>query len=150
VELVAKKIVYILILVVFCLVNTTCKKATNYKFDLSGYWVGYSVGKNTVGDYVHIDIQKNNKGEYAGRTNAEGCHKSWSGKTRVFMDHLYIGNTKFKFVEEPVEISNGDSTWYHNWNLNKNIHGIVTAKMTLKNSVLHGNATYKFTRVMKY
>jgi hypothetical protein len=149
VKLVAKKAVSIFILFVFCFANSTCKKITKYPINLLGYWIGSPIANATNCEQVFIDITADRDASYGGDLGTKGCETKFNGKVRFNKTHLFIGITKFKFIEKPIKIENGDSITFAS--IKKGIvHSKITGQMTLLNSVFHGKTTYKFIKVLEY
>jgi hypothetical protein len=136
-----KNIISILILFVFCFANSTCKKIWRYPISMYGRWVSYS----ECG--MEIDIQKNGKGRYFSNHVQFGCDgKSWKGTVRYTDDHLWVGITKFTFVEKPLRLSGLDTI---KWGGGA-IKYPKLASMTLQNSKLHTGEIIEYTKIEDY
>jgi hypothetical protein len=91
----------IIILLVFCLLNTTCKKKIKkYPMDLYGVWYSDS-------DAI-LEIKRDGTGRIF-TINSILNSKSSSGKIKFRKDHFYVGRDKFQFVEPPSYTAEKDS-----------------------------------------
>ena len=144
-----KRIVSILFLTVTFLVCSTCRKISEFPFNMYGEWISNS----ECGMYLVIN--KNGYGTYSNHNADKGCHdKSWSGKVRFTSTHLYFGATRFKFIKKPEELNGSDSVltakptdpqvspyvmWYHK-----------TATITVENSIFHTGETITYYKIFDY
>ena len=113
----------------------TCSKVSRKKPELIGKWISNSWGPCS---YFYLEITQNNAGLYGTAGGAHGCGSTFSGKTRVDNNHIFIGITKLKVLTWPQ--ANSDSI------LGPSGYTKVKAlqKMTVRNSFFHGNVTIDF------
>ena len=120
----------------------SCKKLTKADPVYIGEWV------SEQGYYqFFLSINSGSQGKYwtIGQNSVNSSQHPYSGKARIDLSskHIYLGITKFKIIHHPhMYTTNSDSipifgTW----------HRTTGIKMTLENSVLHGNVTIDFFKL---
>ncbi len=145
--------IFILILLSFLL--STCRKASNYPFDLTGVW--YCTDDPTVCKSF-IEIKSDYSAQYGAVAAYVGCGdgKNWKGKARYNKSHFYIGATKFKWVSHPIDRDGTDSL---HWSPNASgslATGVpygdfpILAEMKLKSSFWHGLDIKTFYKIVDY
>ncbi len=137
-----KKILLILLLLVCCFANSTCKKITKYPVNMAGVWISGSRCQ------MSIEITKGGYGIYKSNSPDKGCGSSpVKGKVKFTGSHLYIGLVKFKFIAKPEIVNSGDSvfsgTYYHELNRKSKL----LATMTLQNSKLYTGEIITYSKI---
>jgi len=130
---------------VCCFIFSACKKISSYPFNMYGLWVtneGYC-------SHYYIEIFRTNKGTYAPYSGDHGCNgKSWSGNVRYTNTHLYIGDTKFHFLQKPETAAGNDSIYWLAAIIPGNYRILATMKLQL--GALHHNDVYTFKKISDY
>ena len=143
-----KKGIILILICTICFSFLTCRKRLSNPINLYGVWVS----NNGSCGYLYLIINKNGFSQYGTDSPAIGCHdKVFKGKSRITNHHLYVGITKFEILEQPELVSGNEVRGWAKIISNQiDKKGIVTAKMKLKNSLLHGRNDLQFYKVIDY
>lgn len=138
-NLLGRKISLLLILFVFCLINSTCRKVNKKHSGYIGEWISQ---KQFYDCTTYVKIQDNNNGSYGSSGNIDGCGHNWNGKARISGNYLYIGIIKLHILQKPIY--QDDSLFYLEGSYYKTK---VFASMIVKTTFLHNSATYKLYKI---